>query len=519
MNAQITQETLELAKQALSQPLAKDASAAGYTTALGLTAYELEAPAKFLVPVLSPFRNSLPRVKAPVGSVAAHWKAITGINTTNVRASTALSYAGGQITTSTAEFLAAYKKISLGDTVPYDAQTLARGFQDLRATSGINLLYSLMIEEDILSLGGQAFALGTVQAPTVTVKATDKGSIAIASVDVKVKARTLQGYRDGQGTAVSTAGTCGSMTGSTNQIQATVPAVPMAVCYDWYVGATGGTLYYAGTTTVNTVVISSVPSTAATVSNGLQPTLAKCSIPGYYDTATPPVWHAIGTAAATGASTDYSADANAYNGLIATLGGYYLNGAFVTPGTSQATASGAYIKSLDGAKLTGDSGTISEIDTALAYLWDNANVSPTKILMNSADHISVSSKIIASGGAYTLFKPGDVAERQNVVGGQLVATYINKACNGQSIMLETQPHLPQGTIIGITETLPYPNNQVPNVMEIETQQEYQQIEYPPARLPGQANGGYRYDLEVGAMQTFKNYFPGSMFMLQNVGIG
>jgi hypothetical protein len=503
--AQITQETLDLAKQALSQPLAKDATTQGYNTTTGLTGYNLEAPAKSLFPVLSPFRNSLPRVKAPIGSQAAHWKAITGINTTNARATTAFGAPGNLVSTSEADFMAAYKVIGLGDTVQYDAQIQAQGFQDLRATAGVNLLYALMEQEDIILMGGQNYSLGTPSAPTL-VNSNTGGSVGAVNVGVAVAARTMQGYYDGQGTQASSAATTGALTGSTNQVTATVSAVPGAVCYDWFVGTAGGTLYYAGTTTNNKFVINTVPTQAAAASASNLPQLAApAKMVGTTLTA-------INSAA--DATVDGSADANSFNGLIASLSGDYSGGTFVKRGSGSST--GSYFKSLDGAAMTGNNGTISEIDAALQSLWGSSKVSPTKILMNSVDHVNASNKIINSGGAYTLFRPDVVGERQNVVGGQLVETYLNKAVNGRPIMMETSPWLPQGTIILLTEKLPFPNNKVANVMEVETQLEYQQIEYATSRGTGNT-GGPRYDFEVRAQETFKNYFPGGMAILSNVG--
>lgn len=509
MNANITKETIELAKKALESPLAKDASTQGYLPTLGLYGYPLEAPAKSLFPVLSPFRNTTPRVKQQGSGTAAHWKAITAINSANVRATAAFTYAGNRVTTNERDFMANYKEIALMDSVAYDAQILAEGFQDLRATSGVNLLYALMMQEEKILLGGQNFSLGTVSAPNVTVSSTTAGSISAASVDVAVKARTLQGYYDGQGTAVSGVGTVGSMTGSTNQVKATVTAVPGAFCYDWYIGSHGGTLYYAFSTTINVATFSTVPVSGATTSG-----VPMCAIPAYSNNG---VMTAIPTSASTGAATDCSADTNAFNGLAATLTGDYSGGVFVTNGTG--TSNGAYIRSLDGAALTGSSGTIAEIDTALQYLWQNARVSPSKILCNSVDHVNISNKIIASGGAYTLFRPGDVAERQAVVGGQLVETYINKAVMGRPIALETLPDLPQGTLMIVTEQLPYPNSKVANVMEVETKLEYTQYDYAASAQSGQANGGPRYDFQVMALETFKNYFPGSMAIISNIANG
>ena len=58
----ITQESLELMKGALAQPdfrLAKSIS-----TATGLLAFDLQAPAKNLYPFVTPLRNIVPRVPA-----------------------------------------------------------------------------------------------------------------------------------------------------------------------------------------------------------------------------------------------------------------------------------------------------------------------------------------------------------------------------------------------------------------------------------------------------------------------
>lgn len=500
--AEITKETLDLAKSALQ----KDATTQGYTVQTGLTGYNLEVPAKSLFPVLSPVRNSMPRVKAPKGAPAAHWKAITGINVGNARATTAFGASGNLVQTSEQDFMATYQVISLGDSVQYDAQIQAEGFMDLRATAGVNLLYALMEQEEIILLGGQNYSLGTPSTPTLTV-ATTGGSIGAVNVGVAVVARTMQGYYDGQGTVASVAATTDTLSGSTNQVTATVAAVPGAVVYDWFVGTAGGTLYWAATTTNNKATFTTVPG-AAISSTGLPQCAAPAKmVRGYLQPVT--------TAAE--ATVDGSGDPNSFNGIISTLTGDYVNGTFARRGTGMST--GSYFKSLDGAFLTGNNGTINEIDAALQQLWGQSKVSPTKILVNSVDHVNMSNKIISSGGAYTLFRPDNVGERQNVIGGQLVDTYLNKAVNGRPIPIETHPWLPQGTIIILTEKLPFPNNKVANVMEVETLLEYQQIEYATSRLAGQTNGGPRYDFEVRAQEVFKNYFPGGMAILSNVGNG
>jgi hypothetical protein len=55
---QTTEETLRLTKEALSD----NSLAKNVTIATGLSAYDLQAPAKNLYPIVTPLRNSLPRV-------------------------------------------------------------------------------------------------------------------------------------------------------------------------------------------------------------------------------------------------------------------------------------------------------------------------------------------------------------------------------------------------------------------------------------------------------------------------
>ena len=62
-----TQETLGLMKDSLAKNV---------TISTGLTAYDLQAPAKNLYPTITPLRNSIPRVARLNPGDAAHWRSI-----------------------------------------------------------------------------------------------------------------------------------------------------------------------------------------------------------------------------------------------------------------------------------------------------------------------------------------------------------------------------------------------------------------------------------------------------------
>ena len=72
----ITQDTLELCKSALRRP--DEALAKSISTATGLVAYDLQAPAKNLYPFVTPIRNVMPRVGGGTGT-ATNWRQVNAI--------------------------------------------------------------------------------------------------------------------------------------------------------------------------------------------------------------------------------------------------------------------------------------------------------------------------------------------------------------------------------------------------------------------------------------------------------
>ncbi|MBX5477153.1 MAG: hypothetical protein IRZ18_08550 [Clostridia bacterium] len=445
---------------------------------------------------MSPFRNSVPRKKAPVGSQAAHWKAIRRINAGRANPFIPFGQAGPKVQTEVLEFSAAYRPIALDDSVIMDAQMLAQGFEDLRATAGINLLYALMIEEDRLLLGGQPFALPKPAQPVLTANVTGGSIPASTTVHVRVRARTLENWFFGGGSELSDDATVQTGAGSTNSVTATVDPVRGAVAYDWYVSGDGTTYFYAGTTTVESFNLEAVPTADAAT-----PSLPDLAPADTYQVA---------------AQGDRSADPNAFAGLLATIAGDYLNGTYVTPGKGE--PSGGIWTSLKGAPLTADGGQIVEFSDIFVQLWDQVRLAPTKILVSGREAANIA-KIVAKSGngggaAYTIVQPTGT-ERASLIAGYAVQEVLHPITR-RPIPLEVMPHLPPGTAVIITEVLPYPNNAVANVFEVETQQEYQQLEYAMARQEG-PGGGPRYDLEVRAIEVFKNYFPAGCAVITGIG--
>ena len=177
--------------------MASIAKTAGINQATGLVWYDLQAPAKQLFPVLTPFRNRIPRV-AGNGGTATNWIAVTGINTTGLSGFVPEGGRNGLVTTAASPASASYKALGLEDAVTFEAEMAAENFESIRATTGQRLLWATMLQEEYADLGanGSAILLGTptLQAPVAN---ATSGTIPAAShYYVNVVALTAQGYQN-----------------------------------------------------------------------------------------------------------------------------------------------------------------------------------------------------------------------------------------------------------------------------------------------------------------------------------
>lgn len=458
-------DTLQLAKDALAAPAdgLTDAlrKAAGISTATGLVAYDLEAPAKSLYPVLTPMRNLIPRVGGGVGT-ATHWKGITGINTQNLSVGLEEGKRGGVNTVTEVDYVASYAGLGFEDFATFEADYAGRTFQDVKALAALNALRGLMLaEESIIGFGNASNALGTT--PTATVStATTGGSIAATTAySVIAVALTPAGYRRSSVSgglptaAVSRSNADGTTTsfnpgvaapsasapittgsGSTNTISASVTPVPGAAAYAWYCGVAGSEKL-SQITTINSVLITTIPTTTQ--------------------------------AASALSATDISKDALVFDGLLTFAvksgsGAYVQAVATGTPGTGSGLTS-------DGA------GGIAEINAMFQSMWDNYKLGPKRLWVSSQESINISKKVIGNGGAPLYRITQDATGTHSVTGGVKVTGLLNPVTQ-EMVDIVIHPTIPKGTILADSDEIPYPMSNVGNVRQIRTRQEYYQIEWP-----------------------------------------
>ena len=463
----------------------------------GLTAYDLEAPAKNLYPVLSPLRNRIPRVSGR-GGIQANWKAVTGLNVNQIYSGVAEGRRGQMVNHSTADYFAAYKTIGQESAVTFEADLAAETFDDLKARQRMMLLQSMMVEEELIILGGNtSVPLGTTPTPTLAVVTTGGAVAASTTVSVICIALSFDAYRriasttitgsvtvsptitvtptDGQGTYTTGAGwaqksanatvTTGSGS-SANSITAKVAPVRGAYGYAWFWGAAGSETLGAVTSTAFTTI-----TTAA----------------------------GAGASNASAFSSDNSTSAQIFDGLLSIV--------------ANPNFTGNWLAQTSGTGLTADgSAGIVEFDTILQTMWDKYRLQPNKMLVSSQEELNIRKKIMAVGGAANAVRwnfpvgPGNM-----VTGGGKPKGYLSPfTMTGTSneIEIELHPNMPPGTVLFTSDTLPYPVNNVGNIMQIRARKDYYSMDWPFRSR--------QYEIGVYSDQVLQHYAPFSMGLITNI---
>lgn len=471
------------------------------TEATGLVAYDLQPGALKLYPVLTPLRNSIPRV-AGNGGTATNWKAITGINTAALAIGLSEGNRAGVVSTATQSLTAAYKGLGLEDYVTFEADYAAQGFDDVRQLAVEGLLRALMIGEERVLLGGNSdLALGQTPVPSPVSDVPGGGTLSPnTQYSVICVALTLDGYLNstvaaGVTAAVSRTNADGSVdsygggvaqvsanatvttandSNSTHALRASVAAVKGAFAYAWYLGAVGAERLCAITT------VNSAELTAA---------------------------NPVGQLASSLPASDNSRNGLVFDGLLTQIcaagsNAYYAAQATGTPGT--------------GTPLTSDdAGGIVEIDAALKSFWDNYRLSPTRIWVNSQEQQNITRKILSAGAAssYRVMLTSPAEQGVAIGGGALVTSYQNKFAYGgaQTIPIALHPFLPPGTVLFTTDFLPYPLSNVANVLQVKTRRDYYQLEWPLQSR--------RYEYGVYVDEVLQNYFPPAFGIITNIANG
>lgn len=434
-------------------------------------AFDLEAPAKLLTPRPTPLRNMLARKKG-VGT-SHRIKKITGFTGTGTggqgqiwpgvtETSTAtfgsIAYERGPKISYTAEdAIFPYFSYSLSDSVSFDANYSALGYQDLRQLSSTSTLYASMLMEErmlLMSRGTASGLSGALAAPTVTLSQR-----AAANGEVALSATTYYVY------ATSDAGSFGESVSSTVASLAVTSGNVLVVTTSNVVGALGSKIYI-GTTTgnANAKFQGRVASLSAVI-NGAGGVSTNDSI--IYST----------TSTATAPTADSSAYATGYDGIIPQI------------------IAGGTVNEINSQFSTSNPG--AEFQSVFGSLYDSVKADPDLILLNGADRKQLSDAI-KNGSTANYRLNLTQSETGDYVGGAVIGGLHNEI-TGKLVDLMVHPWLPQGVAPVISKTLPIPDTEVSDVWAVVNVQDYQGIQWPVTQ--------FSYDFSTYWRGTLVGYAP------------
>lgn len=478
-----TEETIQLASGISTGPRSPTSAVkTGITAASNYQfGYPLEAPSKKLYFIEDMLRRRVPRIVNTTGGTTAHWKIITSINSGKVKAGVAEAAINTAITMADSEKSATYRTLNMYNTYSDEAKFFGRKFEDIPQLGMLMTLQSLMIQEDRYMLGGTDVTIGK---PT-TVTAVDSGaagSFAASPYYIVVSALTLHGYLNQAKGRISSTDAADESIGTVATQSPLTPTVSHGVTLSW-TDVPGAAAYnvYIG-----------LSSDAAATYN--------CTVTKNLVTITDP------TAAGTGVTNiaDKTADQYGYQGLLQQLTA--LTG--TAGGTGSYGTKTAYYKDNAGVAPTSDgAGGCAEIETALSSIWSNYRVSPTLIIVNAQEAKSLKKLTIGSSTSNAVRVTINEESKNKFVAGSAVDTYWSPYTE-QLMEIKTSVHCPPGKIFLIGETVPYPNAETPNNLEVELQQEYYGEMF--ARTTRSTPVG------VTCIGALKVYLPGACGLIANL---
>ncbi len=490
--ATISDETVSLVRQAMAD------TTRAITTASGLLGYELETPAKVVVPVTTPLVNLLPRRRG-AGVDIVHWKAITSFDTarnwgtlSDGGTPSAVSYAVAALTNP-------IQSIALMNSVTFQAQWRGRSLEaDVRARRVAELLYQLKIVEERWVLGASAYLM-TPPAPVLATSASG-GTVAAGTYWVKVTATNAQG--ETTGSAVTKIVT----TGSTSTVTITIFTVPNATEYNVYVGSGSTQPADAAMWLQSGLSGSNAPQPSiganVTLADGATVMPSGEVNPAYLTVtlSAPPATSgtALSTVSANTAKTfvDGSGNVLMWDGLIAQA----LNNATTANG---ATLGAQVAQPLDATgKLA-----LADIDNLLAAMYMQAAGDPDYIVMNPLDSVRLTNLVVSGGQLRYVVDASDKADQANLMAPYRVTRYLNKS-TGREMPILLDRYCPQGCMVFLPMSIPFPVPEVSAAVGIETNQDYWGVDFAVV------DSNYKFASYVD--ETLKVYFLGGLGVIRGI---
>lgn len=433
--------------------------------------YDLEAPAKILVPRFTPLRNRMTRTRGQgtareyrrilgytnsgMGGVADQSPFFNSESDSGTPSFGSLTLRRGQkISYAMDVHTAAYMEMSLSDMVTTKAQFTNLGFEDSRQLSTMALLWSHLLGEEkalLYSRGASGSGYeGAVSAPSgiTTATALTGGSIPAATYYGKITARA------GGGESVVSTEFSQVTTGTTSTLTITVGTEPVgALSYNLYLGTATGAEKFIQSFVGNSVTLTSY--TAGTIN--------------------PP-------------TADSTSNANGYDGYLSVLSD---------------PAQAGYVNRLNAPLWNGSTGNGDKaFQDAFASLYASVYADPEEAWVAAPQRREITDWIKAQAGGASAYRIQ--IDNNNFTGGATVSGLVTGIVNessptGRIVDLEVHPYMPAGAAFINSRVLPIPDSHIGESVEVIEVQPYMAVDWPQIQ--------FTYDSSTYWYGTMVHYAP------------
>ncbi|HEX9115291.1 MAG TPA: HK97 family phage prohead protease [Anaerolineae bacterium] len=438
--------------------------------------------AKLLFPIYAGLRRRIPTTTPALGATQAQWRMYQGFQNFDFGDAMGVAEAAtGQAMNETPVLLATpYVPSALNDGVNLQAIAAARGYDDPLQVAVLRSLTALLITEERNILGMNKAALGKPASLT----GVTSGSGTLGNIDDKFQVSTVsyRGYVKGRKGKVLAGqdlyGESDALASATIPLNTvatctlTWPAVPGAAAYNIYYAPHGANPVFLLQTTQTSYAVTSVSGVTAAVPN----------------------------------AADQTANTLGYEGLL-----------------SWAEESSIYSVSLNnkiavtdqkGTALTSYAGGVVEFDAMLESMWNQWITAPSLAVMSPKTMRHVTKTILSSNNP-AIYRLEVSGERGNITGGAFVTAYVNKYApfaDGTPRMIDfmAHPYMPDGKVIFMTETIPYPMARESRGFALDVQIPY--TYFPLAQTT------ISYPFAMTMVETLECFYPNAQTSITGINV-
>jgi len=150
---------------------------------------------------------------------------------------------------------------------------------------------------------------------------------------------------------------------------------------------------------------------------------------------------------------------------------------------------------------------LADIDNLLAGMYLQAAGDPDYIVMNPLDNVRLTNLVVGAGQLRYVVQAGESADQGQLTAQYRVTRYLNKS-TGKEMAIVLDRYCPQGQMVFLPMSVPFPTPEIANAVEIETNQEYWGVDF------ALTDSTFKFADYVD--ETLKVYFLGGLGVLRGI---